>query len=478
MRKFFLQTKTEDGVAPLYTRVRKKYPNTDMWINTHILVDVAKWNKCYCDISLYSKTTGTPSTSGGDAETLAQEVAAAIKSATTGEFTRESVQEAVDAVVFAEARELLRAQQEEERRQREELEAIARAAKAKADANVRTYLANLIQDMKDGQILIEGKGRNKGQRYTKGSLKMWCNFKKILNRYYKQHPFTWDEIDKRFAVRFTNWMRNEGYMASTVNKYVSIFQALITRAYLEGKHTNRKAPDYFVKTAVDDTQKSAEIYLTADELNALYNMSLTGEKAVVRDVFVVGCCTCQRVSDYGTLKRENFTTTARGTKVVKLQQVKTKKVVTIPILDDKLVQIAQKYNYNIPRVSDVILNRYIKEICQELAQTVPSLNKELPTVLTMKERAKEQKALENGEKSPYKRDEAGRAVKPRYELVTTHTARRTGITNLYLTGKFDVYQMMHISGHTEAKTFREYIKLSDEEIAEGIAAKMANDNLF
>ena len=98
---------------------------------------------------------------------------------------------------------------------------------------------------------------------------------------------------------------------------------------------------------------------------------------------------------------------------------------------------------------------------------------ELPTVLTMKERAKE----ERGEIT-YKRNKKGQVVKPRYEMITTHTARRTGITNLYLTGKFDVYQMMAVSGHKEAKTFKEYIKLSGDEMADGIAEKMQDNNLF
>lgn len=475
MRKFFVRTKRTEGTAPLYVRFQKRNPKTQFFINTHIDVEVARWRKCYEDMTLYVRTNVAEKY----VERLAQTVDAAVDDATAGDnFTRESVQEAVDAIVFAEARELQRQQEEAAERERERREAQERAARAKADADVVAYLAELIADMRAGNVKIEGKGRNKGQNYTAGTIKMWNNFLKIIGRYRKTHAFTWDDIDKRFAARFTNWMIAEGYMAKTVNKYVSIFQALITRAYNDGKHNNVKATDYFVKTSVTDDQKATEIYLTAEELNALYNMPLTGEKMIVRDVFVVGCCTCQRVSDYSNLRRENFTTTARGTKVVKLQQAKTAKSVTIPILDDKLLAIAEKYNYNLPKVNDIILNRYIKDICKELAATVPSLNVELPTVLTMREREAERRALEKGAESPYKRDAEGRVVKPRYDMVTSHTARRTGITLLYLTGKFDAYQMMHVSGHTEAKTFREYIKLSDDEIAEGIAEKMANDNLF
>lgn len=74
------------------------------------------------------------------------------------------------------------------------------------------------------------------------------------------------------------------------------------------------------------------------------------------------------------------------------------------------------------------------------------------------------------------RDAKGYVVKPRYDLVSSHTARRSGITNLYLTGLFDSFQMMSVSGHKDEKTFNEYIKLSSDEIADAIAKKLEERN--
>ncbi|MDE6143173.1 MAG: hypothetical protein K2F94_03745 [Muribaculaceae bacterium] len=54
--------------------------------------------------------------------------------------------------------------------------------------------------------------------------------------------------------------------------------------------------------------------------------------------------------------------------------------------------------------------------------------------------------------------------------MTTHTARRIAITNMYLSHKFTIVQMMHVSGHKTQKTFMDYIKLSSEVIADEIAA--------
>lgn len=78
-------------------------------------------------------------------------------------------------------------------------------------------------------------------------------------------------------------------------------------------------------------------------------------------------------------------------------------------------------------------------------------------------------------------DSKGNAILPRYACVTTHTARRSGITNMYLSHKYTMLQMMHVSGHKTQKTFTDYIKLSSDEIADeinAIANTSTTDSLF
>lgn len=58
----------------------------------------------------------------------------------------------------------------------------------------------------------------------------------------------------------------------------------------------------------------------------------------------------------------------------------------------------------------------------------------------------------------------------RYDCVTTHTARCSGITDMYLSHKFTILQMMHISGHRIPKTFMDYIKVFSDEIIDQIDA--------
>lgn len=105
---------------------------------------------------------------------------------------------------------------------------------------------------------------------------------------------------------------------------------------------------------------------------------------------------------------------------------------------------------------------------ETLAETMPSLKHELPTKLTLDHQKKEQQS-----KEIYKRNSQGEALIPRYKLATTHTARRTGITLMYLEKILDTYEMMSISGHKTESVFNDYIKISGIELATNIAKKVA-----
>lgn len=134
-------------------------------------------------------------------------------------------------------------------------------------------------------------------------------------------------------------------------------------------------------------------------------------------------------------------------------------------MNPNLEAICKKHEYHLPSVVDQILNRYIKEILKDLSEKVPTLAVKVPTKLTMKQKEKEKA----GELT-VERNDKGEVMMPRYGCVTTHTARRSGITNMYLSHKFTIVQMMHVSGHKTQKTFMDYIKLSSDEIADEIDA--------
>ena len=462
MRTFFLRTKSGEGDATLFTRIRKRSPKVDILISSLIKIDVAIWEKANSTLEEWNKFLRTKD--GKEVYAKMQGVSDVIDSLTEqGVFDKDIIDEAVADVIFKEAREQQRIREEEERKAQEEKIRIEAEKEAARKADVILFMQDFLDGIRSGEI------KYNGETYEKNTCKAWGSFFGVLKRFYKKHPFTWADIDETLTDSFINFMEKEGYMVKSVNKYLITFRAMVGYAYKKRLHNNTRALTAFSTKKVQETDKAKEIYLTEQELQALYEMKLDGLKSVVRDVFLVGCYTCQRFSDYSRLERENFVTTPKGTKVVRIVQEKTGNTVVIPILNNNLLCIAEKYNYEIPKVSDVILNRYVKKILKDLSKTVPSLAKLERTVLTMRERTME----ERGEVS-FMRDAKGYVVKPRYDLVSSHTARRSGITNLYLTGLFDEVQMMSVSGHKDAKTFREYVKLSSDEIADAIAKKLAD----
>lgn len=127
-------------------------------------------------------------------------------------------------------------------------------------------------------------------------------------------------------------------------------------------------------------------------------------------------------------------------------------------------------------MNDVVFNRYIKKICHKLSETTASLAVKERTKLNKKELLREQNAQKEGKKL-FEYDEQGFPIKPRWELVSSHTARRTAITNMFLSGNYTIGQMMYVSGHKKEKTFNNYVKLSLDEFADNVASA-SSDGLF
>ena len=459
MGNYFLRTKKEKGTASVYLRVQKRNPKLNILVCSKVSVDIQQWDKVTQDVAKWNDYCKTQD--GRKVKETLDSISSAIDNLISqGIYDKARIDEVVEAIVFREERERQRIQEEEERQEQERLRQIKEQEEEARKADVILFLENFLEGIKNGRI------KNGAENYTLNTCKEWSNFLGILKRIIQISPFTWKDINKALADRFVSFMEKNGYMVTSINKYIICFKAMIQNAMDQELHNNLIALRAFSKKKIQETDKAKEIYLTKTELQALYEMPLEGLKDKVRDVFLVGCYTCQRFSDYARLEKENFTKTAKGTKVVRIVQEKTGNDVVIPILNDNLLHIAEKYGYDIPKVNDVILNRYIKQILKELSSTVPSLARKERTLLTMKEREKEKQGLVS-----FERDNKGYVIKPRYELVSSHTARRSGITNLYLSGNFDTYQMMSISGHRDEKTFYEYIKLSSDEVADSIAQK-------
>ena len=326
---------------------------------------------------------------------------------------------------------------------------------------VLDFVRKRLEGMKNGTI------KRKGNNYTKQTLHAYTGFANILETFIKQHPFDWEDINERLIDEFVLYMENYGYMKKTINKNLAVFSAMLNTAFKEGFRFKTSVLDHFPKLHVTREDKVVEIYLTEEELQALYEMPLSGKEDKARDVFLVGCYTSQRFSDYSRITERNISF-HDGVGIITLTQQKTGTEVSIPILNDNLIRIFEKYDYNLPYINNNRLNDTIKVVLEKLSETVPSLKQEMATKLTLVNQK-----MEGQNRVSYKRNEHGEALVPRYRLATTHTARRTGITLMYLSKMLDSHEMMSISGHKTESVFNDYIKISGIELATSIAKKVA-----
>lgn len=464
LSRFYILKKDENKEkATLFVRVQAPNRRIDVQFTTRIQVGVAEWKAAVADedsLARHRKQNPKLHDKLGRIEVMLE------REMSASQFDRQHIRSEILAISDPKKYEIQRAQEEaekkarlEEEHTRQEQERLIQEGIEAEKAKIWNYLSRFCADIKSGKRL------NGNDRYSTGTVKSWHSFMRLYDDFDKKHQYTWEMVNREFTARFLAYMEKHNYMITAQNKYLVTFRALVGYAYTDGVHNNNRATQCFSKKKIDEKDKAAEIYLTSAELQALYEMPLTGLQEQVRDIFLVGCYTCQRVSDYNNISPDSFTTTAKGTPIIRLTQQKTHTEVKISIMNPNLQAICEKYGYNLPSVVDVILNRYIKEILKELSETVPSLAVKVRTKLTMKQRKQE----DDG-RITVERNSKGEVMMPRYNCVTTHTARRSGITNMYLTHKYTILQMMHVSGHKTQKTFMDYIKLSSDEIADEIDA--------
>mgnify|MGYP002623373343 CR=1 FL=1 len=391
MAKFFLRTTQKKGTAILYLRVNRPTLGISWWICSGIKVDVESWRKTEHNTKALIQFFSTDK--GKEVQDLMNKVEGVIKDL----FEREVItcnddkpilDEAIMNVVNADA---IKALEEIEKSKREENE--------KRLCVIVNYYDYFLSGISDGTI----RQKRGAKVYREGTLTAWRSFGKFLKGYC-QADMTFDQINKKFIDGFVVYLEKQGLMAKTVNKQVLCFRRLCNAAAMDEKNKNLTSVTAWCESEVKDKEKRAEIVLSDTEINALYEMPLNGVREQVRDVWMLGYLSAQRVSDYAHFTRDNFKVTPNGLKVIVLQQTKTGNDVVVPILDERVMQICHKYNYLFPQVEARTINRYIKEVLRELSVSVPSLRELNRTQLSMAERQKENTYIEmtnrigNGEK--------------------------------------------------------------------------------
>ncbi|GAB3221162.1 site-specific integrase [Spirosoma arcticum] len=295
------------------------------------------------------------------------------------------------------------------------------------------FTEQFIEDCKTGKQLT-----STNRRYSIGTIK---NFRMTVNHLLKfqtVYPsrLDFDAFNMTFYERFKKHLTTANYSVNAIGNLIKMLKIMLKRAYRDGLHTN----DIFRHEDFKKMQEEVEtIYLTETDLQKLYDANLSEHPRLdtLRDTFLIGCYTGLRFSDFMQLRPQNI---IHDGQILSVLTQKTGTRVSIP-LNPKVLAILSKYNNQTPRVlSNQKFNDYLKELAKVAGLT------DLVQTARTKGGMRMTRTAE------------------KWELVTTHTARRSFATNAYK-GGVPTIDIMKMTGHKTETSFMKYIKVSGEETA-------------
>jgi len=326
--------------------------------------------------------------------------------------------------------------------------------------SLNQYIKRFFNEAETGKRLCFN-GHTK-KAYSPGTLRSYRDFQRSFNLYqgiYEEpirvnklnekdepkrpyKPLNFEDITIDFYNDFLQFFYDRNCGANYIGKHIKTLKVLLRQSRDEGLHNNTEIERKAFRAI---SEPSESIYLTEKELVSFYKLDLSESKHldVARDVFLCGCYTAQRYSDYSRISKEMIKKYS-GNKVIELIQQKTGEKCIIPIRHE-LDAILKKYDYTLPKTYEQKINKYIKEVGEKAGIT---------------------------EVIHYEQNKGGLKVKTKIkkcELIKTHSARRSGCTLMYLAG-IPVIDIMKISGHKTEKEFLKYIKVSKEQTAVNLAS--------
>lgn len=271
-----------------------------------------------------------------------------------------------------------------------------------------------------------------------GTIKVYNTTYKYLKEYSKTHKLDFENITLEFYSNYvTHLSLNYNLASNTVGKHIKTLKSFMNEATDRGLNDNLEFRKRKFKTIREEADT---VYLSVDELKKVEKIDLSASPRLdkVRDLFLIGCYTGLRFSDFIEIKPENIT--ANNT-LIEVRTRKTGQRISIP-LHKTVRSILSKYENKLPiAYTNQTMNDYLKEVI-----SLAGIKEKIETSIT-------------------KGGKVVRTVLPKYKLVSTHTARRSFATNLYL-AEVPTIAIMKITGHKTEQSFLKYIRVTQKQNAD------------
>lgn len=318
-----------------------------------------------------------------------------------------------------------------------------------------TFADHITNEIKSGR-----RTSKKGQPLSNSIFKIYKTNTAVLKEFEtsRRKTILFDDVTDTFYHDFIKFLRNNRkYSDNTIGKHIRTLKAILKVAGKEGLSSRT---DYVDFAAISEDVDN--IYLNEVELKRIADLDLSdtnkfievikgeGEASTkvkvsfnsldrVRDLFLVGCWTGLRFSDFSKIQSKHF---KNGFIEIKTQKTGKEVVIPIhPVVTDIMVKYRNLTENSLPpAMSNQKMNSYLKGL-GKLAGINETVQKE------------QTKAGNKIVKSV-----------PKYAIISTHTARRSFSTNAYNL-KVPALSIMAITGHKTESNFLKYIKVTPEEHA-------------
>lgn len=314
-------------------------------------------------------------------------------------------------------------------------------------------LKNHIQYIIDNANTRKVSGRSK-IGISESRVKGYETFKKVIEDYEKttlKKQVHFLDINKTFVDKFTNWLINKkNYSKNYAGKQIDNLKTVCLDAEKMEIKINPYAKQ--IQGFSETNEERFIVTLSFDELEQIRTCEKIINEAHInaRKWILIGCEIGQRGGDLLNITKENIRYKG-GRMYLDLIQQKTKKSITIGIINPHVIDILENdFPY---KVSSQKLNEHIKKVCE---------------IAEINEIVEGKKLNPNAKKENPESMRKIRDFYPKWELVTSHSFRRSFATNYYK--KIPTAVLIGITGHSKESLFLDYINKSED--------KDANADLF
>lgn len=269
------------------------------------------------------------------------------------------------------------------------------------------------------QWMASGHGAERQKKYTKDLIQSFFG-----------SEMDWKDFTLAWYYKFVDKMDERGLSKNTQGNHIGRIKTVMNMGLARGYHNNKEHQKW-----VKFKEAVTNVYLTDEEMERIWNYESKDKwMRQARDLAYLGYKTAVRYSDTSRLSMDNVV----GGKL-RFRQEKTDGDVVLPC-SPRVVEIFERNGGKAPKMAQQRFNKYIKDICRDCG-----INDKVEIVVS-------------------KGDKHTHEIREKWELVASHTFRRSAIVALHLAG-VPARQLMFLSGHTTLDSFFKYLCISKEDNA-------------